>query len=394
MALPGVSINLGNGNLGQTTPTRDSICGLIVTGTAVSGSYKLELNKTYLLFSLEDAENLGIKNTGSNLFAHWQIREFYDKAGTGALLYLMAVASTVTMEDMLDKDGDYAPVLLDEAKGTIRKLGVSRKSASGVTIAGGLDEDVDKAMIKGQALAEKYADQFQPFRFIVDGKDFNGVASDLKDYSRSEYNRGAILLGTTDTSKNAAVGFTLGVLASLPVQRKLSRVRNGNVGPSQAYFTDTTATESHRNSWETIHYSKYIFFRDFVGRGGYYFNGDNVCTSASDDYNTLSRGFVIDKASVLSYQVFVNEIGEEIEVNDNGEIEPAIIKSLQGDVEATINQQMVANGELTSVTAYIDPAQNVLSTNKIKVTISVRPVGYADNIEVTLGFENPALQTS
>ncbi len=390
MGLPGVNITLDNGAIGGAPTSNDGIAGLILTGATVSGANKVTTGNAYGIFSLNGATSLDIEETGTNAYAYSHIKEFYDTAGTGSELWIMMVTATITMEDMLDKSKNYAPVLLDAAKGKIRKLGVSRKSAAGVTIASGLDTDVDKALIKGQVLAEEYATNFKPFRFLVDGKDFNGTVGDLKDYHTKGFNRGGVLLDATSTGKNAGIGFTIGYMASLSVQRKISRVKNGTLPISGAYFSDTNDTETYENAWNSIHDKGYIFFRTFVGKSGYFFNDDPTTTALTDDYASFSRGFVIDKALVLTYLTYVEEIADEIEVDDEGKLNPALIKDLQGKVENAIELQMVAAGEASAVQAIIDPNQNILATGKLNILVRVRPVGYRNFIDVLLGFENPA----
>lgn len=391
MPLPGVSIELDNGSIGGVPVSNDGTAGLIITGSSVAG--KITVDIPVVVFGVEDAKTKGIEEGVTNRYAAVHVKQFYDNAPAGTPLWIMVVASTVTMESMLDRTKAYAPVLLNAAKGDIRILGVSRESGSGITLASAIDADVEKALIKGQVLADEFAGNFKPFRFIVDGKDFNGTPGSLKNFSITAYNRGSILLGSiTLGSKNAAVGFTLGYLANIPVQRKLSRVKNGALPISQAYFTDAKETETKEVFWDLIHDAKYIFFRTFVGKSGYYFSSDPTATSRTDDYSTISRGRVIDKAIRIAYDVYVEEIDEEVEVGADGKINIALIKDLQGKVENRIGLQMLANGEATSVRAVIDPDQNILATNKLEIGIKIIPVGYSSEIEVLLGFENPANQ--
>ncbi len=99
---------------------------------------------------------------------------------------------------------------------------------------------------------------------------------------------------------------------------------------------------------------------------------------------------MIDKALVLTYLTYVEEIADEIEVDDEGKLNPALIKDLQGKVENAIELQMVAAGEASAVQAIIDPNQNILATGKLNILVRVRPVGYKNFIDVLLGFENPS----
>ena len=47
---------------------------------------------------------------------------------------------------------------------------------------------------------------------------------------------------------------------------------------------------------------------------------------------------------------------------------------------------MVQGGELSAVKIDIDPKQDVLETGKVVINIKLLPVGYANFIEVNIGF--------
>ena len=94
----------------------------------------------------------------------------------------------------------------------------------------------------------------------------------------------------------------------------------------------------------------------------------------------------MDEAVLTAYDVLVEELSDEIPVDATGKIHPAIIKSWQGAIETRIKNDMVVTGKISGVAAYIDKDQNVLQTDKISITLQVQPVGYADFIEVNIGF--------
>ena len=191
------------------------------------------------MFSLDDAKTNGITETGINEYAYKHVKAFYDEAGNGAELWVMVVASSITMAEMADKTEAYAKALLDEAKGNVRLLGITRKSASGVTIANGVDEDVDDAVTNAQALIEEFAATFKAASVIIDGKDFNGNVADLKDYTTATSPFVSVALANSDGSNNASIGLLLGRLAKDPVHRNPARVKSGEL--PTAYLTDGTA---------------------------------------------------------------------------------------------------------------------------------------------------------
>jgi hypothetical protein len=116
-----------------------------------------------------------------------------------------------------------------------------------------------------------------------------------------------------------------------------------------------------------------------------------MCTATTDDYSMLARGRVIDKAHILAYTTFVQVVDDEVPVNTDGTLDAGFCKWLSQQIVNQVNNTMTANKEISSISCYIDPAQNILSTNQLSVVLNIVPVGYATNIEVVLGFSNPSI---
>ena len=384
--LPGVQININNDRLGQTNQTEDTIAGLIITGSTVAGAGNVTAGEAYQLFSLEDAVAIGITSGGANDYAYQAIKQFYDQAGKGAELWIMLILQAVLMSTAADvAEADYAVKLLDAAQGRIRTLAISQKSDGVIVIANGVDEDVDVAAVKAQALAEAYADAYKPLKVILDGKDFNGTVGDLKDYKTTSLNRVSILLSGTG-GKNAAVGLIIGKIASNPVQRSLARVRDGDLGILTADFTDDNPIADLEASWDAIHNKGYIILRTIAGKSGFFFSDDPTLTADSDDLSAIKRVAVIDKATLLALGVATDYINDEIPLNADGTIAPSLVGNIKADIENAINVAMTDNGEISGCKATIDPAQNVLVTSTLEVTLDILPVAYSKYITIDLGF--------
>lgn len=384
--LPKVSININNDRLGQTNQTEDTIAGIIITGSTVAGAGNISVGVPQQLFSLEGAQAIGITETGTNAFAYGQIKAFYNQAKKGAELWIMLVTATTKMSEMVDKDGVFAPTLLNAAKGRVRTLAVSQKAATGVIVANGLDEDVDATTIAAQALATKFADNYKPLRVIVDGKNYSGLVADLKDYKLTSLNRVAILIGTDTVGKNAAIGLITGRIAANPVQRSVGRVKDGNLGIAEAYLTDESPVLEAEDAWDAIHNKGYIFFRTIPGQAGFFFTGDATLTENEDDLNSLKRVATIDKASLIALNVFSDNILDEIPLEASGKVSPALIANWKADIENNIDLQMTNNGEISGVRANIPSDQDILGTNELKVALDIQPVGYSEYITIDLGF--------
>ena len=394
MSLPAVNITKLNGALGSVPGTNDGIAGMVLSGIAVAE--KIALNEAKQIFSLEDAVALGLDeayDTGNNLDVYFQIKQFYSEAGKGKELWIMLIAQTVTMADIADiANINNAVKLLNAASGNIRLLGISRvpDSEYTATITDGLDSDVWAAITNMQALAEDYASRMQPFRAVIAGRNWDGFAGNLANLKERSDNRVAVTLtGQKEANANANIGIVIGCLAKNPVQRKISRVKSGALQLTEAYLTDGETIESKIDALGSIHDKGYIIYRTYEQKAGYFFNSDQTATADTDDYKYLARGRVIDKIVLLAYAKFINEVEEDIDINKDGTLPVAYVKSLQGEIEKAISTVMVAEGELSRIDCLIDPTQNILSTDLLNVEIKAIPKGYTSAIDINIGFSNP-----
>lgn len=389
MGLPKVAITLGNGNLGANAASNDGVAGLVLTGVATTN---LPLGTPKVIFSLSEAEDLGILAEGSNASAYRHIKEFYDLAGEGAELHIMTVADTVTLTQAADlTNANGAAKLLNAAQGRIRLLGLTRKPAAAYVpdLTAGLDKDSLDAITMAQQLALTFGAEYKPVRILIEGRELDTAnLATLKDLRTYTANHVGVVIGSTTNDGSASVGLVLGRAASIPVQRNIGRVKDGALPVLAAYVSAIKAEEL--SSGDLLHDRGYIFLRTFVGRSGYYLNDDSMCAPVTDDYSQLALGRVIDKAIMIAYQTYVDELNDEITIDENGKISVPVIKYLQSRIESAVNLAMV--DEISSFSANIDASQNVLSTGKLTVKAAIVPVGYTKTIEVLLGFANPALQ--
>lgn len=384
-----VNISLANGQLGGKLQTNDGIGGMVLTGVTESGGYTL--GTPILVTSLTDVTNAGI-TVGNNPFALKHLTEFYNQAGAGAQLYLMLVPSTMTVAQMADNtNASGAKKLLDYANGRMKFLGIcSNDTVVTVgTITAGINPSCYTAASNMAVMAASYFAAEKPFRAIIGGTSYT-TATALTDVTNgTTNNRTAILVGDTISGSGACIGLLLGVIASIPVQRKISRVRSGALTNTAAYVGTATVEAAGAGALNVIANKGFMTFITYPNVSGYFFSGDPMCTAATDDYSMLARGRVIDKAHILAYSTFVQEVDDEIPINTDGTLDAGFCKWLSQQIVNQINNTMTANKEISAVNCFIDPAQNILSTNTLNVVLQIIPVGYATQIQITLGFDNP-----
>jgi hypothetical protein len=85
------------------------------------------------------------------------------------------------------------------------------------------------------------------------------------------------------------------------------------------------------------------------------------------------------------------EVLDEIPVDTAGNIVPGVAKNYQQNVTNAIEAQMT--GEISSVSVSVPTDQNVIATGELTMTILIIPVGYGKQIEINLGYLNPALNS-
>lgn len=396
--LPRVKINFANGALGQVEAMADGCLGFLAIGAKeIEGDDNFKLGKAYTLKKLSALEELGVtEENNPNLYRN--VKDFYAEAGDGAELWLMGFADTDTFAKVLDKDNaEGAKSLLLASNGKLRGLLAFKTPADDYTVTAtdGFDADVKAAMVKAQGLGEWATDEmFAPVFTLIEGYGFTGDASELASLTTTEYNRVGVVVGDTlPHSPNACMGIVGGRIAVSPVQRKISRVKDGALTPLVMYIGDRLVEIA---DVETIHEKGYITFTTFVGRTGYFIADDNLATRVEDDYRSLTNRRVIDKAYRVAYNTLLESLNDEVPIATDGTLSPAWCASVKADVEQAIVSNMTANGNLgndpsdtgdTGVECSVDYAQNILATSRLAVGLRVKPNGYAKYIDVELGFK-------
>lgn len=378
-----------NGQLGTVGESPDGLFALVCAAVAVASTFTLE--KAYSVQRMDDLLALGItKDNNPRLYKH--VEDFYNEAEEGTKLIIYGVPKTAKMVALCDKTSGSIKTLITSQNGALRGIFVARDdSSTSITTTDGLDSDVVSALPKAQQLAEwATSELYAPLFIILEGRNYTGT--NQKNLSEETYNRVGILIGDTESgSVNACVGTMAGRLAGLPVQRNLGRVKDGALFPTEMYIGTKKVDESS-SVVEDLHDKRYIVPRKHVGRSGYFFSDDNLACDPTDDYAQLAPRRVIDKAYRIAYDTLLDMMLDELDVNEDGTLQTGIIKSWQQTVENRINREMTANGELSAsedgngCVCFIDPAQNVLSTSTVEVTLKVRPFGYGRYIDVNLGF--------
>jgi hypothetical protein len=390
---PGVKVGFENGNIGTVVTSPDGICSIVSSATA-NGTFLL--NTVYTVFSLKEAETLGILPTIANYELHKTIREFYDEAGSGTELWIYGVAKTRTL-DQLVTDSE---VVLTASNRRIRFVVLKyAPSVAETTTTAGLRTGFPATLASAQALAVNFTEsKIHPINFIIEAYNYTGVVGDLVGFSEATNNRVRVLIGDTEkrsgsaASKGAAVGIYAGRLASKQVHVNAGRVKDGALKPLEFFIVDTPVEQVNVDA---LYNKGFNTFVTHVGKSGYYFIDDLMACTLEDDYHYGPQRRVIDKAFVLANVVLTNYILADFNLVNGGKLSPIDAKTIEAEIVRVIAQEMSANGELsvditkandTGVIALVDVTNNVALTGTILGKIAVKPKGYGRYLNFTIGY--------
>jgi hypothetical protein len=232
MSIPKLNIAFSNNNLTKDIQNIDGVAAMIGTGMQTANQ-----GNVLIIHNLKEAIQLGITPTNEP-YAYKEIAEFYKELGGNQTLYVLLVAPTVTMAQMLDSTSlSYANKLIDFGAGSISKLGVFRQPPFGYA-AGAAFFDVDvaaaltasKTFVTAQNLKSKY------FRVLIQGR--IATESSTSVIKPNTYSNGfaGVVCGDTASGTGAAVGLTLGRSIKYAAHIKLGKVANGSLNTDAIYI--------------------------------------------------------------------------------------------------------------------------------------------------------------
>lgn len=398
MAQPNVNITRSNGNLNRTKSTTDNAFAMLMSGAAVAG--KIALNEAKFITGTDDLTTLGITSV-NNALAFAEITKFYSIVGNGVGLWIMLYSNATLMAAVCDKDTGIVRNLIDSGEGAVRGLFVNKTLPGGyaVSLTEGLDDDVWNTVTKLQALCEFYDGKNMPLFSVLPGFGFTVAgAGALRDLNTMTKNMVSICLGSDDASGKPAIATMAGWLAKTSAQaigtpvnkywQNIGRVASGSVLDAAWFIDGTPANDkSVQNLLDTIHDRRYIYFRKFNGKSGFFFNDDPCVTSKADDYSSISWNRVINKAKLIAYNTLIEKLNDDVDTDpETGGISKSLASDWESDVERDIKNEMIKKGAITGVKCFIDPDQVNLETDEVNVTLEIVRKGQAKTINVKIGF--------
>jgi hypothetical protein len=392
-ASPYVQVNILNNQVKRSVAVDSGTMGLMLTGVAVSG--KIALNDPRLITSVDDAAALGLDaayDTANSAIVYASIADFYSQAPVGTNLYIMLVASSVTLAQMADKTvAANAMKLITYAQGAINYLGFSRKPTSYTpSITEGIDPDVVTAVQNAQALAVYAASLGYPLDTVMEGRQLASSSwSSVHNFLGDSANRVLLVAASLDSdANNANVGFTLGVIANTPIQRSIGGT---NTGVTKAYVGTLDVTTTSPGQLETLYGRGVIFLKPVPQSNTLRFVDSHMCCADTDDYAYLEAGRIRNQVHklLLSYAattLSMMDVPVSVQNYSYATIDRSMARHIENEINDVVNTALA--GAISGFKATVSDADNILSTDTITVTCAVELRGVLRYIVFNLGLTN------
>lgn len=317
---------------------------------------------------------------------HYHIAEYFRLQPKGSLyVAFYAVPASYTFAEIA--------TIQAFSGGKIRQFGIFKDSAAFAT--------ADLTAI--QAVCDNLDTIHQPVSSVLYGANMASVSdlttlTDLNTLnapkasaviSQDGAGLGAFLYVTTGKSVTT-LGALLGAVSLSKVSEDIAwpekfNISDGTECDTPAFANGTLVANVSQSLLNTLDDRRYIFLIKYVGLAGSYFNDSHTAVVVSSDYAYIENNRTIDKAIRGVYSSLIRYINGPITLNSDGTLKDTTVAFYES--QGSINlDQMVRDTELSAFSVVVDPAQNVLSTGIVVVSIKLVPIGVARQITVNIGF--------
>lgn len=395
-----ITINVVSGGLGRSAANSDKWGGLFVEVDAMPSGWAE--NEVKEIAKAEDLETYGITDEATNDYyklVYWHASEVF-RLQPNALLYVQLATTDLTPATVL--------TAFHNAENDIRLFGIVIPSTEiSESAANSWDTQLDTL----------FTTSIQPARAVLTFAP-ESVSGTIPDFSANTANQRVMVEIANDITSGGlaetiftglgmcgAAGTYLGQLLLLSVHQKPSW-RSYPVNGDDRW---TTLGDINGDSVEDLTTAEIDAFDTqgvslitrTIRLSGAYIANSRTAIRTQDDYAIINYGRVIDKAAVLAYDGLVTYLDSPVYVDpDTGYMSPETVSKLQKAAWNNINTNMVlgkvgdavevsvdlATGSLPSNSVYINPNQNILSTETVNVQVRIVPVGSAKEIVINIGL--------
>ncbi|MBQ6869452.1 MAG: DUF2586 family protein [Alistipes sp.] len=383
-----VKIERTNGNIPRSLAGEDHISGLLFYSSKLPSGF-VETDRIKAISNIETAEKLGITSDADADWdirvLHYQLRSIFNR-NPAISLYVgiyKPTSGTPTFSEI--------KTMQNFTGGKIRQIGVwdgatALDPANLITLQAIRTtlEAQDKPLSIGYApkiaavsgLPTNLAGANKNGVSVIIGQDGAGTAADLYKDAKN-----------TAKSSVTAIGEWLGVVSAAAVHESIAWVEKFPTGIALPAFGDGTLLRDLDTAViESLDAARYIFFVEYSGLAGAYFNDSHTMDDATSDYAYIESVRTMDKACRNVRTYVLPKLGRPMKVDaSTGKLEAYVVEDLQLTAGKAL-EDMEKAGELSGYVVEIDPDQNILSTSCVEMVIRQVGVGVMRKLNIKIGY--------
>lgn len=237
---------------------------------------------------------------------------------------------------------------------------------------------------------------YRPLRYIMDAGADNAATTRTAFASFSDA-RGAVCYGSDVCT--SAKPFTGWGAPTSPIQRVVAgRAAASLISTDLARFSSgalqgvTSITHDEFRS-ELMDQKNFTTLRTHQGVSGYFITNARLMSAPGSDYQFWQHGRVMDVATYTSYSALLPFLNSSVRTTSTGAIDPRDAARWEKTVKDALRTVLLdpdnaegTPGHVSALDCKVDQVSNVLTTGVVKVTVAIRPLGYAKTITNTLSF--------
>ena len=385
-----VKIERTNGNIPRSLAGEDHISGLLFYSSKLPSGFA-ETDRIKAISSIETAEKLGIT---SDADADWDIRVLYYQLRSifnrnpAISLYVgiyKPTSGTPTFSEI--------KTMQNYTGGKLRQIGVwdgaTKLDKTNLIALQAIRTTLEaqdkplsicyapKVAAVGDLPAEKLAGENKSGVSVIIGQDGAGTAAELYADAKNATNKFSV----------TAIGEWVGIVSAASVHESIAWIEKFPTGIALPAFGDGTLLRNLDTAVvESLDAARYLFFVEYGGLAGSYFNDSHTMDDATSDYAYIETVRTMDKACRNVRTYVLPKLGRPMKVDaSTGKLEAYVVEDLQL-VAGKALEDMEKAGELSGYVVEIDPDQNVLSTSQVEMVIKQVGVGVMRKLNIKIGY--------
>ncbi len=383
-----VKIERTNGNIPRSLAGEDHISGLLFYSSKLPSGFA-ETDRIKAISNIETAEKLGITSDADADWdirvLHYQLRSIFNRNPAISLYVgIYKPNGTPTFSEI--------KTMQNYTGGKLRQIGVwdgaiALNAANLIALQAIRTtlEAQDKPLSIGYApkiaavsgLPTDLAGANKSGVSVIIGQDGAGTAADLYKDAKN----------ATAKSSVTAIGEWLGIVSAAAVHESIAWVEKFPTGIALPAFGDGTLLRDLDTAViESLDAARYIFFVEYSGLAGAYFNDSHTMDDATSDYAYIESVRTMDKACRNVRTYVLPKLGRPMKVDaSTGKLEAYVVEDLQLTAGKAL-EDMEKAGELSGYVVEIDPDQNILSTSCVEMVIKQVGVGVMRKLNIKIGY--------